>query len=116
MFCDDAFKEILEDSPFSTEAVVSLEGDDGSSFPIGLKGMFFSGSYGEDDLSKGYTTDKTVERQFFRVSLLSLPEGVEPKGLNRRTVTIDGLSYTVVGVDGNRSGILTLVLAKGAKA
>lgn len=112
MFCDDVFKEITEDSPFSTTA--SFAATEGTS-SLELRGMFFSGSYGEDDLSKGYTTDKTVERQFFRVSLPSLPEGVEPKGLNRRSVTIDGFGYTVVGVDGNRSGILTLVLAKGVK-
>ena len=115
MFCDDAFKEIFEDSPFSTEAVVALEGDDGSSSPIGLKGMLFSGSYGEEDFSKGYAVDKTVDRQFFRISLGSLPDGVEPKALTKRTASIDGIDYTVERITGNRSGVLTLVLAKGAK-
>lgn len=112
MFYDDAFKEITENSPFSISAEVM---DKGASLYT-VRGIFFSGSYSEDDLSKGYTVDKTVDRQFFRISLESMPSAVKPQELARKTLRIEGNDYTIREINGNESGILTLVLVKGAKA
>lgn len=111
MFYDDVFKEITENSPFSTTGTVKEQGTS----LYTLQGIFFSGSYAEDDLSKGYTVDKTVDRQFFRISLGSLPSTVKPQNLARKTLSVEGNDYTIREINGNESGILTLVLVKGTK-
>lgn len=111
MFYDDVFKEITENSPFTEACTISL--GDGSSFE--LKGFYCSGSYGEDDLSKGYTTKKTVNKQTFKVSLSSLPSGVKVSSLSRATLVIHDTTYTVREVSGNESGTLSLDLIKKVK-
>lgn len=105
MFYDDVFRRITEGSAFSEEAALTL-----SSQECTLKGFFCSGSYGDKGLDKGYTTDKTVNRQAFKVSADSLPEGAVPKDLMRQVLTIRGRKWTVRDVTGNDSGILNLDL------
>ena len=111
MFYDDIFKDITENSPFSETATAVLK--DGSS--LELKGFLCSGSYGEDDLSKGYTVEKTVNKQSFKISLSSLPESVSVSSLARAKLTCRGKTYTIQDVNGNESGILSLQLVRGNK-
>ena len=105
MFYDDAFQRITETTAFSEEATFSVASEEYS-----VKGFFCSGSYGDKSLDKGYTTDKTVNRQSFKVSADSLPEGAVPKDLMRQVLTIRGKKWTVRDVTGNDSGILSLDL------
>ncbi len=108
MFYDEIFQNITENSPFSEAVTITLKS--GSSFE--LKGFYCSGSYGEDDLSKGYTTEKTVNKQSFKVSLSSLPENVKVTDLARASLTYNGKVYTIREVNGNESGVLSLNLVR----
>lgn len=119
MFYDDVFRQITENSPFSTEATLTIKTkavqgvSEGSSESYALKGIFCSGTYGQDEFDKGYSVKKSVKRQSFKVSLSSLPEGVNPAKLARQKLTVNGKDWTIDDVTGNESGILEISL-KGA--
>ena len=105
MFYDDAFQRITEGSAFSEEATLVI-----GSAEYAIKGFFCSGSYGQKEFDKGYTTAKTVNRQSFKISKLSLPNGVSQRDIIRQTLTVREKSFVVREVTGNDSGILNLDL------
>lgn len=111
MFYDDVFKTITESSPFSTEGKVSVNNTEYT-----IKGILCSGSYGQKEYDKGYSLAKTVDRQSLKVSLSSLPSGVAPSDLMRKTITIDGKAWVVDNITGNQSGILNITLKGGVSA
>lgn len=121
MFYDEVFRQILETSAFSEEAVLTVKVKVGqgasaeeTSSSYTLRGFFCSGSYGQDDFDKGYTLRKTVKRQSFKISLDSLPSEVNPAKLARQKLAVHGKDWTIDEVTGNESGILELSLkAKG---
>ena len=108
MFYDDAFQMITEGSAFSEEATLVI-----GAVEYTLKGFFCSGSYGQKDFDKGYTTNKTVNRQSLKISKNSLPNGVSQKDIIRQKLSIREKSFIVRDVTGNDSGILNLDLAPG---
>lgn len=111
MFYDDVFKRITETSPFSTEGKVTV-GE--TEYVIG--GILCSGSYGQKEFDKGYSLAKTLKRQSFKVSLSSLPTGVDVQDLVRKTIVIGGDSWVIDDITGNKSGILDLSLKGGPNA
>ena len=111
MFYDDAFRNITENSPFSTEGKIEVNGTE---YVIG--GILCSGSYGQKDFDKGYSLAKTLKRQSFKVSLSSLPEGIGQEDILRKTMTIDGKAWVIDEITGNNSGILNLSLKGRANA
>lgn len=111
MFYDDAFKTITESSPFSTEGKVSV-----NNIEYTIKGILCSGSYGQKEFDKGYSLAKTVNRQTFKVSLSSLPSGVSPSDLMRKTLVIGGNSWVIDDITGNKSGMLNISLKGGTNA
>lgn len=111
MFYDDVFQTITETGAFSEEAKVTVD-----STEYVLKGIFCSGNYGEKKTDRGYTTHKTVARQSFLMSKLSLPSALEASSLVRQKLTVRGKDFIVREVTGNDSGMLDLdlVVAGGA--
>ena len=111
MFYDDVFRRITETSPFSTEGKVTV-GE--TEYTIG--GIFCSGSYGQKEFDKGYSLAKSLKRQSLKVSLSSLPTGVTPTDLIRKTITIGGTEWVIDDITGNQSGILDFSLKGAASA
>lgn len=105
MFYDDAFQNILRDSAFSEEAILTI-----GEIEYQLKGFFCSGNYGEGKTDKGYTTKKTVARQSFQMSKLSLPSMLDVPSLARQKLTVRDTDYTIREVKGNDSGMLVFDL------
>ena len=62
------------------------------------------------DSERGEIREVNFNRQSFKVSADSLPEGAVPKDLMRQVLTIRGRRWTVRDVTGNDSGILNLDL------
>ena len=105
MFYDDTFQNITEGSAFTEEAVLTIEDAE-----YKLKGFFCSGNYGEKKLDKGYSAYKTVKRQSFQMSALSLPATLTMADLGRQKLTVRGSDYIIREVLGNESGIIVLDL------
>ena len=111
MFYDEVFQRITENSPFSVEATLTVTSGETSS-EYTLKGIFYSGNYGETKLDKGYTLMKTLKKQSFQISLSSLPEGLDAAILARQTLSVNGETWWIDEVVGNASGMLTLALKR----
>lgn len=111
MFYDDVFQRITEDSPFSVEATLKVT-TGGTSSEYVLKGIYFSGSYGEKKLDKGYSLGKTLKRQSFQISLNSVPEGLSPSTMVRQILEVGETSWVIDEIVGNASGMLTLSLKR----
>lgn len=111
MFYDDVFRRITETGAFSQKGVVTV-----GSVEYELSGIFCSGSYGQKEYDKGYSTAKTVKRQTFKVSLSSLPAGITPKDLIRQKLTVNGEDWVIDDITGNQSGILNFSLKGAASA
>lgn len=111
MFYDDVFRRITETSSFSTEGKVSV-----GEVEYVIGGIFCSGNYGQREYDKGYSLAKSLKRQSFKVSLSSLPPKVSVDSLIRKTIVIDGTSWVIDDITGNRSGILNLSLKEAAGA
>ena len=105
MFYDDAFKEITEHSPFSTEGKIALDNKE-----CIIRGMFCAGAYGEVEADKGYTLRKTEKRQSFKVSQKSLPSIWKLSDYMRKVITIDGKAWMISNIVGNDSGIVAFEL------
>lgn len=131
MFYDDVFKAFMEGSPFSQTATLicpdalywdstigrwAARSETGETEAYELKGIFCSGNYGTEDYDKGYTTKKSEKRQSFQIALGSLPDGLDAKALVRQTLIVDGETYRIRDVTGNKSGILVLELVPGAES
>ena len=118
MFYDDVFRQITENSPFSIEATLvikskSVNGSEDTSVSYPLKGIFCSGSYGEKEFDKGYSTRKTIKRQTFKISKGSLPDEIKTVDLRKQTLVANGCSWVIRDVVGNDSGILEIDLVPG---
>lgn len=105
MFYDDAFQAITESSAFSECATLTVDTEEYT-----LKGLFYSGNYGEKKLDKGYTTAKAVRRQAFQISKATLPSMLSASDLARRYLTVRGVAYVIREVTGNDSGMLVMEL------
>ena len=105
MFYDEAFTEIMENSAFTEKAILTI-----GEVEYELKGFFCSGNYGEKKTDRGYTTNKTVARQSFQMSRLSLPCMLDVPSLARQKLTVRHTDYTIREAKGNDSGMLVLDL------
>lgn len=114
MFYDDVFHNITEKSPFSEKAILSVSVDNVIA-EYELSGIFCSGSYGERELDKGYSLRKSIKRQTFKISKMSLPTEIEPSDIARQSIYVHGNSWVIREVVGNDSGILELDLVPGGQ-
>ena len=111
MFYDDAFKTILETSPFSQTVKVNVSVN-GVISEYTLSGFFYSGTYSEESPARAYSPKKGVRGDTFEISLLSVPSDItDPiRDFRGATLTGDMGIYKVYEVRGERSGVLTFKL------
>lgn len=108
---------ILANGAFSQKAhIVTAIGKE-----FDIKGVFFSGTYGEADEAR-YVRKKALKAQFFEISALSLDElGVDKDELLRATVTVgrygdydasdaEQLTFKVFRLMGNDSDVIDMEL------
>ena len=105
MFYDAVFDKIMKDGIFSESATLVLK--DGTEYEI--KGIYYSGTYGEASETK-YARAKAMVKDTFQLSELSLPAGVTKQTMMRQHLLFKDKRFIIITIAGADSGILNLEL------
>lgn len=103
------WQSIMANNMFAEEALIT----DGESISLSVRGVFFSGSY-EEEQAAAYAPKRLVNKEFFQVSSNAIPaEMPDPwrtlEGLNL-ILEERGVVFRIYEVAGKRGGTLTLSL------
>lgn len=115
---ESQWKDLMENGAWSESFSVTPD----ASYKIegfAVSGIFCSGTSAEDSPAQPYAPRKSVRKEMFRISPVSLPPSVtDPKRMLQGAVIASATrgTYKVLEVRGEKSGTLSLVLnPKAAK-